>query len=92
MLQGEAQHHGGIAGRALDVLFALAAVDEDFAGRAVGIETDGDRERLVSEPHVEGLCGAALWKGSPDHGRALAGTGHDAPRFREMRSISGLPL
>ena len=53
----------------LDVVPGLAAVDEDFARRAVGIETDGDRERLVPEPQVEGLCGPALGKGSPDHGR-----------------------
>jgi hypothetical protein len=59
VLQGEAQHHGGIAGRALDVLPGLAAVDEDFAGRAVGMEADGDREPLVPEPQVEGLCGPA---------------------------------
>ena len=36
MLYGEAQHHGGVAGCALDVLPGLAAVNEDFARRAVG--------------------------------------------------------
>ena len=44
MLEREAQHHGGIAGCALDVLPALAAVDEDFAHRAVGIKADGYAE------------------------------------------------
>ena len=63
VLQGEAQHHGGVAGCALDVLPGLAAVDEDFARRAVGIESDGDRERLVPEPQVEGLCGAGAGGG-----------------------------
>ena len=36
VLKCEAQHHGGVAGCVLDVLPDLAAVDEDFAGRASG--------------------------------------------------------
>ena len=61
VLQGEAQHHGGVAGCALDVLPGLAAVDKDFAGRAVRIKADGDvndwfqnRRSKVSRPDVEG--------------------------------------
>ena len=56
MLQGEAQHHGGIAGRALDVLPGLAAVDEDFAERAVGVAPDGDGEVLTPKPQVKGFA------------------------------------
>jgi hypothetical protein len=65
MLEREAQHHCGIAGCTLDVLPAFAAVDEDFTRRAVGIETNGDRERLVPEPQVEGLCSPTPGKDSP---------------------------
>jgi hypothetical protein len=68
MLQGEAQHHGGVAGRGLHVLPGLAAVDEDFARRGVGIESHGDRERLVPKPYVEGLCGPALGEDLPSGG------------------------
>ena len=60
VLQGEAQHHGGVAGRALDVLPGLAAVDEDFAERAVWIAPDGDGEVLIPEPQVEGSA-ARRW-------------------------------
>ena len=34
--KGERDHHGGVAGDGLDVAAGLAAVDEDFARRAVG--------------------------------------------------------
>ena len=60
MLEREAEQHGGVARDRLDVVPGLAAVNEDFARRAVGIETDGDREQLVPEPQAEGLCGPAL--------------------------------
>ena len=47
VLEREAEQHAGVARDRLDVVPGLAAVNEDFARRAVGIETDGDRERLV---------------------------------------------
>ena len=56
VLQAKAQRHRGVSCDGLDVTAGLAAVDEDFARRAVGIETDGDRERLVPEPQVEGFA------------------------------------
>ena len=60
VLEREAEQHAGVARDRLDVVAGLAAVNEDFARRTVGIETDGDRERLVPKPQVEGLCGPAL--------------------------------
>ena len=60
MLEREAEQHAGVARDRLDVVPGFAAVNEDFARRAVGIETDGDREQLVPEPQVEGLA-ARRW-------------------------------
>ena len=62
MLEREAEQHASVARDRLDVVPGLAAVNEDFARPAVGIETDGDREQLVPEPQVEGLCGPAPGK------------------------------
>ena len=50
MLEREAEQHAGVARDRLDVVPGLAAVNEDFGRRAVGIEADGDREWLVPEP------------------------------------------
>src|SRR4029077_10057482 len=72
MLQGEVQQHGGVTGRALDVLPGLATIDEDLAQRAVWIAPDGDGEVLTPKPQVKSFARAALRKDSPDHGRASA--------------------
>src|ERR1700751_5622938 len=63
-LQREREDHGGIAGDGLDLFAALAAVDEDFADRAVVIESnrDGVRASEPAEVEIERLAGATLWQ------------------------------
>ena len=63
MLQGDAQHHGSVAGCALDVLPGLAAVDENLARRPVWVETHGNGEVLTPKPQVEGFAGTTLREG-----------------------------
>ena len=69
VLQSQRGDHRGIACDLGEIRAALAAVDEHFARRAVGIKTNADGEVLIPKPQVKGFAGAALRKGSPDHRR-----------------------
>ena len=68
------------------------------ASRSTGVASDSKSSRAVSSSRsvsasskfsvnrrirTMGAIFAALGKGSPDHGRALAGTGHGAPEFSD---------